>query len=424
MANNFDSNITVKLARVFLDKFEAARSLSKAVNTQLLEGKFDPSSGNTVNFKRPTDYTTTRSSDGDVSAVSPNSIITGKAVGTVQEYFTVPIEWQAIDQALKMDQLEELLEPAATRICTDLETDFAAFMLANAGLSIGSPDTSVTTWQHVANAGALMDSLGIPAGQRTYAMNPYTQAILANTVRSLGSGGSTADTIMTALKQATLTKQFAGFDQVLSASTLASLTTNAITDRAGTLSATPDATYLTHKDTMKQTWAVTAFTANLAIKAGEIIEVTGRNMINLSTKKVFLDGAGEKVKFRAVVTADVTLGSSGEGNVSVAGPAIYEAAGAYNTVDSALTSGDVVTILGTGSTGYQPNMFFHKNAFAIGSVPQSKLYSTDTLATTKNGLQIRVSKGADIRGNLQIVRFDLLPAYSVLNPFFAGQGHA
>ncbi len=67
-------------------------------------------------------------------------------------------------------------------------------------------------------------------------------------------------------------------------------------------------------------------------------------------------------------------------------------------------------------------MFWHKNAFAIASVPIEKLYSTDTLGTTEDGLQLRVSKGASILANKQIVRFDLRPAYGVLNPFFAGQG--
>jgi hypothetical protein len=423
-ANNFASNITQKLARIFLNKFESERVLSKAVNTQLLEGRFDPSSGTIVNFKRPTDYKSKRTADGDVSGLTPSAIITGKAAGTVQDYFTVDVEFSAVDEAIKMDQLKELIEPMATRIVTDMETDFATFMLHNAGLSIGSPDTAVTTWQHVADAGALMSSLGIPKdGPWNYVINPFTEAKLADAVRSLGAGGTVGGTIKTALDRATLSEDFAGM-RVMRASTLSTLTTTAITDRAGTLSAAPNVTYVAAKDTMTQTLAVTAFTASLEVQAGEIIEITGRNMINLSTKKTFVNSAGDQLKFRGVVTAPVTLDGSGAGNLVCAGPGIFESDGAYNTTDTAIASGDVVTLLGTGSTLYQPNLFFHKNAFAIGSVPQSKLFATDTMAQTEDGLQIRVSKGADIRGNKQIVRFDLLPAYSVLNPFFGGQGHA
>lgn len=55
MANNFDSNFTRQLARVFLEKFDSERVLSKNVDTQLLQGRYNPASGDTVDFKRPTD---------------------------------------------------------------------------------------------------------------------------------------------------------------------------------------------------------------------------------------------------------------------------------------------------------------------------------------------------------------------------------
>ena len=45
MANNVNSNFSRKLLEQFLVDFESKRVLSKAVNTQLFEGKFDPSSG-------------------------------------------------------------------------------------------------------------------------------------------------------------------------------------------------------------------------------------------------------------------------------------------------------------------------------------------------------------------------------------------
>ena len=422
MANNFDSNVTRKLARVFLDKFESSRVLSKNINTQLLSNAYNPSTGDTVDFKRPTDYKSTRTATGDVSAGTAESIITGKASGTVQDYFTVELDWQEADQAIKMDQLDQLIAPAATRIITDMEVDFANFMRKNAGLLAGTYGTAVSTWDHVARAGAVMASSGIPADmQWCYAVNPYTQTSLASNQRSLGAGGSAGALINEAHKTAIMSDNFAGM-RVMAATTLSSVTSAVGADRVGALAADPDVTYVTAKDTMTQSLSVNAFTANQVIKAGEVIQITGRNRLNLSTRQPIIDNAGANVVFTGVVKADVTLSGAGAGTIVISGPAIYEAAGAYNTVDSAPVSGDVVTLLGAASTIYQPNLFWHKNAFAIGSVPIQKLYSTDTLGTTADGLQIRVSKGASIRENKQIVRFDLRPAYGVLNPFFAGQG--
>ena len=423
MANNFESNITRKLARVFLEKFESERVMSKNVNTQLLAGKFDPSSGDTVDFKRPTDYTTRRTAQGDVSSGAGKSeIITGKASGIVQDYFTVFVDYQEADESIKMDQIDQLLAPMATRIVTDLELDFASFMMKNSGLLAGSPGTAVTTWDHVAEASSVMKSAGIP-GDNTwmYAVNPYTQTSLASTQKSLGSGGTSGGLVKSAHEKAMIDPNFAGM-QVMSATTLGSFTTPATGDLVGVVGSI-DVTYLTAKDTMTQTIAVTGFGSFAGVvKAGTVVKITGRNRLNLNTREPVIDATGGNVEFTAVVTVDSAAFSSGAGTLVVSGPGIFEATGAYNTTDSAIASSDVITILNADSTLFQPNLFWHKQAFGIGSVPIAKLNSTDTLATTEDGLQFRVSKGVDFLANKQIVRFDFRPAYAVLNPFFAGQG--
>ena len=419
MANNFDSNFTRKLLEGMMPSFESERVISKNVNTQKLDGKFNPNSGDTVDFKRATDYRSSRTSKGDVSGETKSDILTGKASGVVQDYITVFMDYDEADEAIKMGNVEEILRPAAQRIVTDLELDFAEFAMLNSGLLSGTPGTAVTTWDQVANAGAMLEASGVPrAGGWNYVMNSFTQRKLASDQRSLG--GETGN--MTANEQATITNNFAGM-KVLTATTLANFTTDAAADRAGTLSGTPVATYLAAKDTMTQQLAVTGFGANMTVKAGEQIQIAGRSRLNLATRQPFIDDAGAKVLWTGTVTADVVLGASGDGTLIVTGPAIFETLGQYNTVDSAPTSGDVVTLLGAASAIIQPNMFFHKEAFAIGSVPIKKLHSTDTIATTKDGLQIRCSKGSDFLANKQQVRFDLRPAYAALNPFFAGHGH-
>lgn len=422
MANNFDSNFTRKLARVFLEKFDSERVLSKNVNTQLLRGKFDPSTGENVDFKRPTDYKSVRTSGGDVSTNTASDIITGKATGTVQNYFTVHVDFNEADEALKMDQLDELLAPMATRIKTDLEVDFASFMMKNCNLVAGSSGTGVSTWDHIAEAGALMQAVGVPMDMPwCYAVNPFTQRSLASNQRSLGAGGVAGEMIRMANERAIITRNFAGFN-VMTATTLASYTTGSGADRAGIIATNPDVSYVTAKDSMTQAIAVDGFAPGLVVAAGESVTITGRNRLNLSTRQPILDETGATVLFRGVVTSEVTLDGSGKGTLTIAGPAIYESNGAYNTVASAPVQNDVITLGGGGQNKVvQPNLFWHPQAFGIGSVPLKKLYSTDTIATTEDGLQFRVSKGTSFLENKQLVRFDFRPAYAVLNPFFAGQ---
>ena len=421
MANNFDSNFTLKLAKGFLPAFESERVLSKNVNTQKLDGKFNPASGETTAFKRPTDYVSTRTAKGDVTAETPSDIIAGQALGIVQDYFTVLVEYDVFDQQLKMDEITELLRPAAKRIVTDFELDFAGYMMRNSGLLAGTPGTSVTAWNDVAQAGAIMESSGIPKDDSWfYTMNPFTQTNLASDQRSLGAGGSAGGLIKSAHEEAMITSGFAGMN-VMTGTTLDSFTTPATGDTAGVVGSV-DVTYVTAKDTMTQSIGVTgigAFTGTIV--AGTVVQITGRNRLNMNTRKPVIDAAGANVEFTAVVTADAAF-TGGAGTLVVSGPGIFEATGAYNTTDSAIAVSDVITILNADSTLFQPNLFWHKQAFSVGSVPIPKLQSTDTLATTEDGLQIRVSKGSDFLANKQMVRFDFWPAFATFNPFFAGQG--
>jgi hypothetical protein len=418
MANNLTSNVTRKVARVFLEAFESSRVVTKTVDTQLLSGKFNPSSGSTVDFKRPHDYNSIRTSGGDISSSTKSDIIAGKATGTVQNYFTVATEWGNVEEALELDQLEQILAPMARRIVTDLEIDLASYMLKNSSLKYGSHGTAVDAWGDVAGAGALMDSIGVPAAaERYYLMNPFTTSALANVQNGLNASDQL---VRTAWENAQISQNFGGM-RALTSNALASFTSGTGADRAGTLSAAPDATYVTAKDTMTQTLAVTGFTSGMVVKAGDMVTIANVNRLNLDTRTAMIDASGANVAWTGVVTADVTL-TGGAGNIVVAGPAIYEANGQYNTVDAAPVSGAVVTILSASATLYQPNLFFTKQAFGMGTVKLPKLYSTDTIATTEDGMSIRVSKYADGDANTQKIRFDLLPAYATFNPFMAGQG--
>ena len=417
MANNLNSNITRKVARVFLDAFEASRVVTKTVDTQLLNGKFNPSSGSTVDFKRPHDYNSIRTSGGDISSSTKSDIVAGKATGTVQDYFTAATEWGNIEEALELDQLDQILEPMARRIVTDMELDFAAFIRNNAGLKYGTHGTAVDAWSDVAGAGATMDAIGAPmSAEKYYLMNPFTTTALA----SAQSGLNAADGLVrTAWEKAQISQSFGGM-MALTSNALSSFTSSDAADRVGALASTPDSTYVTAKDSMQQTLSVSGLDGTV-IKAGDQVTIAGVNRLNVATRQPMIDATGTAVPWTGTVVADATI-TGGAATIVVSGAAIYEANGQYNNVDAAPTSGDVVTILGATSALYQPNLFYSKQAFGIGTVKLPKLYSTDTIATTSDGFSIRVSKYSDGDANTQKIRFDCLPAYACFNPLFAGQG--
>jgi hypothetical protein len=277
-------------------------------------------------------------------------------------------------------------------------------MRNQSNLSYGTIGTVADAWSDVQRTGALMESVGVPNDAPwNYVMNPFTAGGLADAQNGLTAADGL---VRTAWEAAQISTNFGGM-RAMTSNALTSYTTGAGGDREGTLASNPD--------------AVTGLDTVLPIKAGDIIEITGRNRINLDTREVVFDESGAAIPWRGTVTADVTL-SGGAGTILVAGAAIFEANGQYNTVDSAPISGDVITVLGSASTVYQPNLFFHEQAFGLGTVNLPKLFSTDTIATSSDGFSLRVSKYADGDANTQKVRFDILPAFATFNPFFAGTG--
>lgn len=419
MANSLSSNITRRVMRAFIPAFEKQRVLSKTVNTQMFKGNFSPQSGEYIDIKRPHQYWAVRTAGGDISSSGTNDIIAGKATAQVQNYITVPIDWTNKEEALELDQLEEILKPAAETCVIELETSLCDFMYTRAALVSGTVGTVVDAWADVANPMSTMKAIGVPAGEHYMVMNPFTIQNLAGAQTGLSADPSRL--VQTAWENAQISSPFAGL-RALESNSLSTYTSMTGADRAGTLSATPDGTYLTHKDSMIQSLAVTGLQASATVKAGDIVEVEGRYMVHRRTGKLVLDASGNPITFKATVTADVALDGSGAGTLLVSGPGIYEANGQYNNINSALTSGDVVNILGTTGAVMQPNLFYHRDAFAVAFVKLPKLYSTDTIAVTSDGIAIRCSKYSDGDANTQKVRFDLLPAFSCLQPFFAGKG--
>lgn len=418
MANNLGSNVSTKVAKIFLTAFENARVISKATDTRLFTGEngFTPEFGATIYAKRPHDYAVISTAAGDISGSTKSSIIAGRAGCTVQNYITVATSWTNYEEALQLEQLEEILAPMATRAAINLETTYATFLRKNLGLAVGTPGTAATTWEHVATAGAFLNSAGVPMDAPWYyIMNPFTQMKMAGLQNALLNNQLTG----TSWERAQIPGQFGGLTAMTS-NALSTFTNGACSDRAGTLSATPDVTYVTAKDTMTQSLALANLSAGGVIKAGEVLEVTGRYRNNIATKNPMVDATGAQIKWRAVVTADVTLNSSGAGTVVATGPGIFETVNQYNTTDSSLTSGDVVTILGTSAATVAPNLFFHKQAATLATVKLPKLSTWDTVFTTKDGISIRVTKYSNGDTNTQNIRFDILPAFGIMNPLLGG----
>jgi len=421
MANNLNSNVTNKVMRRFIPAFESSKVLCKTVNTSMYSGEFTPQFGDSIAVKRPHQYKSVETPDGDITAETPNNITSGSASATVQDYITVEIPFTNREEALELDQLDEIVAPAAEEIVTKLESNLGRFMVNNLGLHNGTVGTGITQWGDVASNQSLMQSIGVPTSGNKYAvMNPYAIQDLADAQSGLASGND--NLVNAAWQEAQISKNFGGL-RGLTSNALPSTQLGALAGESGTISATPNGTYVTAKDTMTQTVVLTGLTVSTvnAVRPGDTILITqsGRSRINASTREIIFDQSGQIQWTYKVVTGGDTDGG-GSVSITVAAAAISDADGQYDNISSPITAGDTFDLLGTADQVVQPGLFYHKDAIALATVNLPKLNTWDTVFNSKDGFSIRCTKFSDARGNTQGLRFDLLPAFAVLNPLFGG----
>ena len=418
MANSLSSNIMTKVMKSIANGFESNRVSTKTVNLENIRGEHNSSTGDTIYRKRKTSYRAAETSDGDISGGSAdNDILVGRIPYTKQDVISVKTQWDTVEEALELNQLDQLLAPMGEELITRAERNFNDYMIQNSGLTFGTPGTAVDAWTDVAYVEAMMNEIGVPSqGKKYYQMNSYTGAALASASTAIYNDGI----VKSAWQQAQVPSPFAGMIP-LKSNALRTITSGTTSDRAGTLAANPNVTWATAKDTMTQTISVAGFTASATITAGEVIEITGRNHVNPRNSNVLLDETGAAVPFRWTVVSDVTLNGSGAGTVTVTNAAIFDAASnnQYDNIDSAPVSGDVITILGAASTVYKPNLAYHQDAFSFATIQLPKLYATDSIYQSADGLTFRASRYSDGNANQQILRVDLVPAHGVSNPLHA-----
>jgi hypothetical protein len=93
--------------------------------------------------------------------------------------------------------------------------------------------------------------------------------------------------------------------------------------------------------------------------------------------------------------------------------------GPYATVDTLPAGAAAVTIVGTQGQQYPQNLAFHKNAFALVTVPLEMPEGIWGARETYNGLSIRLVKQYDIDTDDEVCRLDLLYGVKTLYPEMA-----
>ena len=362
--------------------------------------------GETISIRKPADFTVR---DGAVA--SAQNVTEGKTTLTVDKRKGIDFKFTSQDLTLNIKELSErVLKPAMVQLANQIDVDLHA-LYKDVPNWVGTPGQTINSFADFAKAPQRLDEGAVPQDARCAVLSPsdhwgmvgsqtglYNDTINKPAYRkgTVGMVGN-VDTYMTQNVATHTTGEFGGTVKVD-----ASITTSTIS-------------YSDVKDTNKQTVHIDGLTsATATIKQGDVFTIAGVYDVNPVTK-----AALPHLKM-FTVTADATAASN-EVDLVVSPAMIWT--GAHKNVDvqgvSDLNNQDV-TFIGSASTNYAQNMVFHKNAFALVTVPLvAPPGAVDVGRQTYKGTSVRVIPVYDGISDESMWRLDVLYGTKAVDPRLA-----
>ena len=350
--------------------------------------------GQTISIRKPADYTVR---DGAVA--SPQDVVEGKTTITVDKRKGVDFKFTSQELTLNIEDLaERAIKPAMIQLANQMDADVAA-LASDLPSWVGTPGEVVNSYVDFAKAPERMDEYAVPS-DRSAVLSPQDHWGL------LGSqtGLFIQDAATGAYRKGSL-GEIGGVDTYMSQN-VQSITTGS---RSGSilmdLSITaPTITYDAVKDLNQQTIHIDGLTgATDTIKKGEVFTIAGVYAVNPVTKA--------RLPFlkQFVVVADATAASN-ETDLTISPAMIWT--GAFKNVDVVGVSdlnNQAISFIGSPGTVYRQNMVFHRNAFALVTVPlETPPGAVQVARQSYKGLSVRVIPYYDGTNDVSNWRLDVL----------------
>ena len=318
---------------------------------------------------------------------------------TVASQKHIGVNFTSAELTMQLDDFaERVLKPRISQLASSIDADVANAYLS-IGNSVGTPGTTPSTSLVLLQAQQKLNENAAVMSPRYATVNPAANAGLVEGMKGLFNP---TDTISKQFKNGMMGTGVLGFDEINMSQSIKQFTTGSRTATGGTLSASVSAQGAT-------TIAITGAGNAGTVKIGDVFTVAGCYSVNPQTR----ESTGSLFQF--VATANVTLGSSGEGNITVA--PIYTSTNALATVDSFPASGAAVVFVGAASSQYAQNLVYHKDAITFATADLLLPQGVDMAArAVHNGISLRVVRQYDINNDRMPCRIDVLYGYNTIRP--------
>lgn len=380
--------------------------------------EFTGGQGDTVSIRKPVKFVTT---DG---ATRSNQDVEEKTTSiTIDQRKHVSWNFSTQDLTLSIEQYSErYIKPAMITLANTVDKSLHAqyYKVWN---HLGTPGSTPDSFADVALSAQRLDEMAVPMDRRCMLLNPAAAYAVAGNQQTLEAIGNVK---RTAYEDA-MVGRVAKFD-TFSTQNIANHTIGVATGTPLVNGGSQNVTYAnavsgSTTGGTSQTLNTDGWTNSTTgiLKAGDVFTIAGVFAVN----PVPGEGATGKTVMpylqQFTVLADADSGAStGPASLTIS-PAIITS-GPFQTVSAAPGDNAVITVVGTGGDTHPQNLGYHKNAFALVTVP---LEMPDGAAfkarESHNGLSVRVVKDYDIDNDVDIIRLDILYGIQAIYPELASR---
>jgi hypothetical protein len=352
--------------------------------------------GDTITIRKPADFTVRNG-----ATASAQDVVEGSTTIVVDQRKGVDFKFTAQELTLKIDELSErVIRPAMVQLANQVDASLHGLYKFVPNW-VGTPGELVNSFADFAKAPNRLDNMAVPQDMRCAVLSPDDHWGLVGSQTTLFN-----DTITKPAYRMGQTGQIANIDLYMTQN-VASHTVGS--DVGGTVNqsiTSATTTYASVKDTMQQTITV----ASLNLNPGDVFTIADVNDVNPVTKV----NTGYAKQFTCI---------SYSSNSLVFYPAMIWS-GAFQNVAIINGTTDLNTKaiagVGTANTAYRQNMVFHKNAFALVSVPLiSPPGAVDVGRQTYKGTSVRVIPVYDGINDESMWRLDILYGVKAVDPRLA-----
>lgn len=316
----------------------------------------------------------------------------------------IGLNFTTAEMTMQLDDFaERVLKPRVSQLAATVDADVAS-VYNQFGATVGTPGTTPATSAVMLAANQKLNEAAAPKGMRYLTVNPAANAGLVEGMKGLFNP---TGTISNQFKSGMMGEGILGFDEVNMSQSIRTFTTGSRTATGGTTSAAVTTQGAT-------TIAITGAGASATVKAGDVFTVQDTYAVNPQIR----ESTGSLFQF--VNLTDVTLSGGGAGNLTVS--PIYDGAQALATVDVLPGNSKAVTFVGTASTQYPQNLFYHKDAISFATADLLMPQGVDMASRQNhNGISIRIVRDYDINNDRMPCRLDVLYGFAAIRNAIGGR---